>query len=177
LKGGLLLTVRLRAEPIGPVGYTLSTIYDDPLWRKRFRFGINASVALEYTSEYNGYVLGVDVPLKIGPLGLGAEYVLASTTREQAPIKLPAPVWSRQGAWAGFALMMWRPYLELAGRYDYLHTPHDPLRQFHALTVGLNGYVWRTRAKLQVAYTHKFQGINDDALLFSVTLTGTVKAK
>jgi hypothetical protein len=178
LPGGLLITVRMRAEPIGPVGYTLSTIYDDPKWRKRARFGVNASILLEYTSEYSGYVLAADVPFKFGPLGLGAEYVYASNTRENGPVKSPAPVWTRQGLWAGFALMLWRPHLELAGRYEWLDTPLDPLRQFHAVTVGLNGYIWKTRAKLQASYTHKFlDGFADDALIFSVTLAGAVNAR
>jgi hypothetical protein len=177
LDSGLLITVRLRAEPIGPVGYTLSTIYDAPDWRKRFRFGVNASVLLEYTAQYSGYVLAADVPLKWGPLGIGAEYVYAVSTREEGPITAPAPVWSRQGAWAGFALMMWRPWLELAARYDWMHQPRDPLRQFNALTVGLNGYAWKTRAKLQLAYSHKFDGIKDDSLLVMVTLAGSINAK
>ena len=175
LKGGLLITARLRAEPIGPVGYALSTVYDDPAWRRRVRFAINASVLLEYTSDYNGYVIAADVPIKWGPLGIGAEYVWASSTREQGPIKMPV-VWSRQGAWAGFALMMWRPYLELAARYDWLDTPVDPLRTFHAATVGLNGYLWKTRARLQVMYTHKFHAVADDEVLFAVSFAGSVDA-
>ena len=169
-----MITARLRAEPIGPVGYTLSTIYDDANWRKRFRFGIDASVLLEYTSETSGYVLGVDVPLKIGPLGLGVEYVYAKSTREEGPVRAPAPVWSRQGAWAGFALMIWRPWLELAGRWEWLDVANDPTRRFHALTVGLNGYLWKTRARLQIAYAHKFGG--EDSLLLVVTLAGWLNA-
>ncbi len=177
LQGGLLLTVRLHAEPIGPVGYTLSTAYDEPMWRKRVRFGINASVLVEYTSNYNGYALAADLPIKWGPLGIGAEYVYDSNTREQGPIKGAPPVWSRQGAWAGFALMARRPYLELAGRYDYMNVPLDELRQFHAVTGGLNVYFWKTRARLQIAYTHKFRGVHDDALLFVMTFAGSVVAR
>jgi hypothetical protein len=177
LQSGLLITARLRAEPIGPVGYTLSTIYDDPNWRKRPRFAVNASILLEYTSENSGYLFAADIPIKWGPLGIGAEYVYAVRTLEEGPIRAPAPVWSRQGAWAGLALMMWRPYLELGARYDYLNVPSDRLRQFSAFTFGLNGYLWRTRAKLQVAYTHKFRGVIDDALMFMLTLTGSVTGK
>jgi len=72
--------------------------------------------------------------------------------------------------------MMWRPCLELAGRYDYMNVPLDPLRTFHAVTVGLNGYVWKKYARLQVMYTHKFHDIKDDTLLFVVTLAGSVNA-
>jgi hypothetical protein len=175
LESGLLITARLRAEPIGPVGYTLSTVDDDPMWRKRVRFGINASVLLQYTNNFSGYALAADVPIKWGPLGIGAEYVWDSSTPEQGPVRAPV-VWSRQGAWAGFALMMLRPCLELAGRYDYMNVPLDPLRTFHAITVGLNGYVWKKYARLQVMYTHKFHDIKDDSLLFVVTLAGSVNA-
>jgi hypothetical protein len=153
-------------------------VYDEPRWRKRPRFGLNASVLLEYTSQFSGYVFGADVPFKWGPLGVGAEYVYASSTREEGPITGPAPVWSRQGAWAGFALMMWRPYLELAGRWDWLDVPADPLRRFNAVSVGLNGYLWKSCARLQVAYTHKFMnGVADDALLFLLKLAGSVTAR
>jgi hypothetical protein len=178
--GGLLLAVRLRAEPIGPVGSALSTVDDDPFWRRRPRFGVNASILWEYTAQFSGYALGADIPFKWGPLGVAVEYLYANNTREQGPSTFPAQVRTRQGLWAGFALMMWRPYLELEGRYDWLDVANDPRQRFHAITVGATAYVYKTWARLQLAYTHKLHAdrtYDDDSLLLVLTLAGSYAAR
>ncbi|MFI5288713.1 MAG: hypothetical protein ACHQ17_03650, partial [Polyangia bacterium] len=52
--GGVLIAARGVIEPIGPVGPALSTVGDLPVWQKRARFGIDLSVAYEWTPQVTG---------------------------------------------------------------------------------------------------------------------------
>lgn len=75
----------------------------------------------------------------------------------------------RQGIWAQAALMVLRPYLELEGRYEWFDVPTDERQRFHALTLGLSGYVFHDRVKAQAACGRKlhYAGamLRDDYLL------------
>jgi hypothetical protein len=108
---------------------------------------------------------------------VAVEYLYDDGTLVEAPSLLPTPRARRQGLWAGFALMLWRPYLELEGRYDWMDAASDPRQRFHAITAGLTGYAIGTLVKLQAAYSHKFhttRAFDDDVLLLTVTLAGSI---
>jgi hypothetical protein len=177
--GGLLLTARLVAEPIGPVGNTPSTAFDPPLWRGRPRFAINASILYQYAAGHSDFALGADGALHWGPVGLVGEFLYASDTTVEAPLRLtPRLRATRQGLWLEAAAMLWRPWLELAARYDWLDNPHQAGQRFHAVTVGLTFYAFRQLLRLQALYTRKLHfaiaptrpQIQDDVLLFAATL-------
>ena len=154
--GGMLIAARLVAEPIGPVGNTVSTRGDPALWRDHLRFAINASILYEYIGGASNYALAADGALHWGPVGLAGEYVFASHTTVEAPVRLlPYPAPQRQGMWLEAAVMLWRPWIEAAARYDWLDDPAQAGQQFHAVTVGLDVY-GRKLLKLQALYTHKF---------------------
>jgi hypothetical protein len=154
--GGMLLTARLVAEPIGPVGNTVSTRGDPAYWRSKPRFAVNASILYEYTNGNSNYSLAADGAAHWGPVGLVGEYVYASNTTVEAPVRhLPFPSTTRQGLWGEVAVMLWRPWIEVAARYDWLSNPQQAGQQFHAITAGLDLYGGRL-VKLQAMYTHKF---------------------
>ena len=131
--GGMLIAARLVAEPIGPVGNTVSTRGDPALWRDRLRVAINASILYEYTGGNSNFALAADGAVHWGPVGLAGEYVFASHTTVEAPVRiLPFPAPQRQGMWAEAAVMLWRPWIEASARYDWLDDPAQPGQQFHA---------------------------------------------
>jgi hypothetical protein len=155
--GGLLLTARLVAEPIGPVGNTVTTLGDPAYWRRRPRFAVNASILFEYANGTSNYALGGDGALHWGPVGIAGEYLYASSTAVEAPLRhLPRPSLTRQGLWLQAAVMAWRPWIEFSARYDWLDNPQQAGQQFHALTVGANLYAYRQLLKFQALYTRKF---------------------
>ncbi|MCU1280506.1 MAG: Phosphate-selective porin [bacterium] len=154
--GGMLLAARLVAEPIGPVGNTVSTRGDPELWRGRPRFAVNASILYQYANGASNYALAADGALHWGPVGLAGEYVYASNTTVEAPVRhLPFPSPSRQGMWVEAAVMLWRPWIEASARYDWLDNPPQAGQRFHAVTAGVDLY-GRKLLKLQLLYTHKF---------------------
>jgi hypothetical protein len=170
-----LVTARGAMEPFGPVGRSISTLADDPYWRKRARVAFNLSVLLDWAPRGDapvGLVVGGDIPFKYGPFGLVVEYLYARSARFEDPSMPPAMRADRQGVWAQAALMVLRPYLELAGRYEWFDVPTDERQRFHALTAGLTGYVFGDRVKVQVAYGRKFHyagpALRDDYLLLLV---------
>lgn len=173
--GGMLIAARLVAEPIGPVGNTVSTRGDPAYWRARPRFAVNASILYEYANGASNYALAADGAAHWGPVGLAAEYVYASHTTVEAPVRhLPFPMPSRQGVWIEAAVMLWRPWIEVAARYDWLDSPQQAGQRFHAATAGLDLYGGKL-LKLQALYTHKFHygamaagapDIDDDLFLF-----------
>ena len=172
--GGMLIAARLVAEPVGPVGNTVSTRGDPALWRPHPRFAINASILYEYVGGNSNYALAADGAIHWGPVGLAGEYVFASHTTVEAPVRLlPYPAGQRQGLWGEAAVMLWRPWIEVSARYDWLDDPLQPGQRFHALTAGVDLYAGRL-AKLQAVYTHKFHygfmaagapAIDDDVFL------------
>lgn len=177
--GGFLLTARLVAEPIGPVGNTVTTLGDPAFWRRRPRFAVNASILFEYANGSSKYALGGDGALHWGPVGIAGEYLYASGTTVEAPLRhLPRAAPTRQGVWLEAAVMAWRPWIELSARYDWLDNPRQPGQRFHAVTVGANVYAYRQLLKLQVLYTRKFHyalapnrpDIMDDIFLFAAQL-------
>jgi hypothetical protein len=174
--GGFLLTARLRVEPVGPVGVQMSTILDESYWRRRPRFGLGASVLWAWTPDWTGTAFGVDLPFKWGPVSIAVEYLLSQGTLEEGPSLRPAARLRRQGAWVGAAVMVWRPWLELSARYDFLWVPNEPRRRFHAATAGFTVYAPRRWAKLQLAYTHKFHDFDDDVLMLVLSLHGSIAA-
>jgi hypothetical protein len=154
--GGMLIAARLVAEPIGPVGNTVSTRGDPEGWRKRVRFAVNASILYEYVAGASNYALAADGALHWGPVGLAGEYVFASHTTVEAPVRvLPFPAPLRQGMWIQAAVMLWRPWIEVSARYDWLDNAGQAGQRFHAVTAGLDLY-GRKLLKLQALYTHKF---------------------
>lgn len=154
--GGMLIAARLVAEPIGPVGNTVSTRGDAAAWRGRPRFAVNASILYEYVGGASNFALAADGALHWGPIGLAGEFVFASHTTVEAPVRLlPYPAPARQGLWFEVAGMLWRPWLELSARYDWLDDAAEAGQQFHAATAGVNLY-GRRLVKLQALYTHKF---------------------
>jgi hypothetical protein len=173
--GGMLIAARLVAEPIGPVGNTVSTRGDPAEWRSRPRFAVNASILYQYAEGESNFALAADGAFHWGPVGLVGEYVYASGTSVEAPVRhLPFPSLTRQGLWGQVAVMVWRPWIELSARYDWLDNPGQAGQRFHAVTAGLDLYGGRI-VKLQALYTHKFHygpeavgvpPIDDDVLLF-----------
>ena len=158
-EGGLLLTARLVAEPLGPVGNLVSTVFDPVLWRDRVRFAVNASILYQYQAGSSTYALAADGVLHWGPIGMVGEYIYSSGTTVESPIEarlLPRPNVARSGLWLEAAVMAWRPWLEVAARYDWLDDPLEPAQQFHAITAGLTGYVFDQRLRVQALYTRKF---------------------
>jgi hypothetical protein len=170
---GMLLAARLVAEPIGPVGNTVSTLGDPEYWRPRPRFAVNASILYEYAAGASTYALGADGAMHWGPVGLAGEYIYASNTEVEAPTRhTPKPRISRQGLWLETAIMLWRPYVELSARYDWLDNPHLAGQRFHAITTGATLYAFKQLLKVQALYTHKFRyaitpvrEVQDDAFL------------
>jgi len=173
--GGMLIAARLVAEPIGPVGNTVSTLGDPALWRAHPRFAVNASILYQYANGASNYALAADGALHWGPVGVAGEYVFASHTTVEGPVRhLPYPAPQRQGMWVQAAVMLWRPWIEVSARYDWFDNPGQAAQRFHAVTAGLDLY-GRKLLKLQVVYTHKFHygpmavgvpDIDDDVLLF-----------
>jgi len=173
--GGMLIAARLVAEPIGPVGNTVSTRGDPAEWRSRPRFAVNASILYQYAQGESNFSLAADGALHWGPVGVVGEYVYASGTSVEAPVRhLPFPSLTRQGLWGQVAVMLWRPWIEVSARYDWLDNPGQAGQRFHAVTAGLDLYGGRI-VKLQALYTHKFHygpeaigapPIDDDVLLF-----------
>jgi hypothetical protein len=173
--GGLLIAARLVAEPIGPVGNTVSTRGDPAYWRAKPRFAVNASILYQYANGNSNYALAGDGAAHWGPVGIAGEYVFASHTTVEAPVRhLPFPSPQRQGVWVETAVMLWRPWIEVAARYDWFDNPQQAGQRFHAATAGLNLYAWRL-LKLQAVYTHKFHygpvspgapDIDDDLFMF-----------
>jgi hypothetical protein len=172
----MLLTARLVAEPIGPVGNALSTLRDPALWRPRPRFAVNASVMYQYDANGSNFALGADGAGHWGPLGLVGEYIYASGTTVEGPVRLlPRPRPNRQGLWLGAALMLWRPWIELTARYDWMNDPGQAGQQFNAISAGLNVYAYKQYLRIQTQYAHKFHfnisstvpDIKDDLFLIS----------
>ena len=154
--GGMLIAARLVAEPIGPVGNLVSTRGDPAYWRPKPRFAVNASILYEYVGGASNYALAADGALHWGPVGLAGEYVFASHTTVEAPVRLlPYPAPQRQGMWVQAAVMLWRPWIEVSARYDWMDDPQQAGQSFHAVTAGLDLY-GRKLLKLQALYTHKF---------------------
>lgn len=173
----VLMTTRGALEPIGPVGRSISTVADDSYWRRRARIAFNLSILLDWAPRGEvplGFALGGDIPFKYGPFGLVVEYLYAHSAPFEDPSMPPGLRADRQGLWAQAALMMLRPYLELEGRYEWFDVPTDERQRFHAMTVGLTGYVLHDRVKAQAAYGRKFHyaglALRDDYLLFLLQL-------
>jgi hypothetical protein len=173
--GGILVAARALVNPIGPVGLALSTLDDEPFWRRRARFGIDLSFLYEWTPNGSGWAVTGDAPFKYGPLGFVVEYLYASTMPEQRPSFQPAPRTSRQGLFAQAAVLVWRPWVELEARYEWSSRPitDDPRGSFHGLTGGVTVYAWRTLIKVQAAYSHRFyvDGLQPDDDLGLLVLT------
>ena len=154
--GGMLIAARLVAEPIGPVGNLTSTRGDPEYWRPKPRFAVNASILYEYVGGASNYALAADGALHWGPVGMAGEYVFASHTTVEAPVRLlPYPAPQRQGMWVQASVMLWRPWIEVSARYDWMDNPQQAGQSFHAVTTGLDLY-GRKLLKLQALYTHKF---------------------
>jgi hypothetical protein len=172
IDGGLVIAGRVVAEPLGPVGPSISTVHDAPEWRRRARFGLGASLLIHTFSDGSGYALGVDAPFKFGPLGLVVEYLFADGMLEQSPWFPPVARLRRQGVWAQAALMLLRPYLELEARYEWVNEPGFTRFRYQDLTVGVTSYLVQTLLRAQLAYSHKFhaeRGWEDDALVIALT--------
>ena len=172
--GGMLLSARLVAEPIGPVGNTTSTRGDPVEWRQRLRFAINASILYQYAAGASNYALAADGAAHWGPVGLAGEFIFASHTTVEAPVRLlPYAAPSREGFWAQATVMLWRPWIEVSARYDWLDNPAQAGQRFHAVTAGVDVYAHRL-LKVQALYTHKIHygatsagapAIDDDTFL------------
>jgi hypothetical protein len=144
------------AEPIGPVGNTVSTLGDPAVWRRRLRFAINASILYQYVEGLSNYALGADGAVHWGPIGFAGEYLYSSGTTVESPVRvLPRLAAARQGLWGQVAVMLWRPWIEVTARYDWMSSPHQAGQLFNAITAGLDLYGGRL-LKLQALYTHKF---------------------
>lgn len=179
-QGGMLLAARLVAEPIGPVGNTVTTLGDPAFWRARPRFAVNASILYQYTEGVSHFALGADGAMHWGPVGMAGEYLYGNDTTVESPVRhTPRPQLTRQGLWVEAAVMAWRPWLEVAARYDWLDDPGQAGQSFHALTAGLNVYAFRQYLRVQALYTHKLHyalvqgapGIDDDLFLIAATLS------
>jgi hypothetical protein len=177
--GGMMLTARLVAEPLGPVGNTVTTAFDPAAWRARApRFAVNASILYQYANGSSTYALGGDAALHWRSLGLVGEYIYSSGTSVESPVeRLPRLKRARQGGYLEAAWMVWRPWVELAARYDWLDEPHQPGQRFHGPTVGVTFYAFRQLLRVQSLYTHKIHygvaasrpAIEDDVFLFAAS--------
>ena len=81
---------------------------------------------------------------------------MASNTLVEGPTLAPIPRLDRQGVWTQLAVLVWRTYLEVSARYDWLDARHNPTAQFQAVTAGLTIYAYHTNVKLQALYTRRF---------------------
>jgi hypothetical protein len=161
---GLLLAARASVRPFGPVGTTPSTVADDPYWRRRPRGALEAGFVYDWTPQTFGWAVTADVPFKYGPLGLVGSFTYALNMPVEGPTTLPRARFDRMGFVLDLAVMLWRPYLEVAARYEWLETPRDPWNRFHALTVGLTAYGWGARLRVQPVYMHKFRSLSSAAV-------------
>jgi hypothetical protein len=177
--GGFLLSARLVAEPIGPVGNTVSTLFDPEYWRRRPRFAFNASILLQFADGNTHYALAADGVIHWGPVGLVGEYIYSSGTPVEAPLWPSAKLApARSGLYVEAAALLWRPWIELTVRYDWLDNPGQAGQEFHAFTAGATVYAVKQYLRLQALYTHKLHfdlfpnrpGIEDDVLLFAASL-------
>jgi hypothetical protein len=50
--------------------------------------------------------------------------------------------------------MLWRPWIDVAARYDWLDNPGQVAQRFHAVTAGFDMHA-RRLLELQAVYTHK----------------------
>jgi hypothetical protein len=177
---GVYAVGRLVVEPIGPVGPILSTRGDSAFWRARPRVGLGASVLYEWTPEPNvgaTWSIAGDVPFKWGPLGVVGEFVYDTGTVPEWPERVPAPRLARMGANVDVALMVVRPRLELAGRWEWLDAPNAPSETRHAAIIGATLYALGM-ARLQLAYGHQFvSGVDRDYLILMLTIAGGVGAR
>lgn len=160
-QAALLIAGRALVEPLGPVGNRLSTVADEPLWRRRARFGLDLSFSYEWDWRHavaGAYAVGGDVPFKWGPLGFVAEVIY----------------WSRSVKWltvdAQLALMLWRPWLELEARWELTWPVTATVSRPQSLTAGLTVYAWRSWAKIQLAYRHEFAPRSGDSLTLGLQL-------
>ncbi len=178
-QGGFLLAARLVAEPLGPVGNTVSTVFDPEYWRPRPRFAFNASILLQFADGNTTYALAADGVFHWGPIGLAGEFIYSSGTTVEAPTRLalrPAPL--RDGLYIEAVAMLWRPWIELSARYDWMNNAGQAGQQFHAFTAGATVYAVKQYLRLQALYTHKLHfdllpnrpDIQDDVLLFAASL-------
>ncbi len=172
---GLLATVRLLIDPIGPIGSTISTVNDNAFWQKRPRFGLDLSAYYAWRPEVSSFSVGGDLPFKYGPVGFVVEYLfqqgLTNVPQESSTVPLPAP--PHQGLWAQLAVMVWRPFIEVEARYEWLDAADLPVGRFNALTLGGTLYALSGALRVQAVYEHKFplQVVPPvDALAFVVTI-------
>jgi hypothetical protein len=170
---GFLVTGRGLIEPIGPVGSSVSTLYDAPEWLRRPRFGLDFSAFYEWTRDSSSFAVGGDVPFKWGPLGVVVEYLYDSGSALERPSALAQPRIPRQGLTAQASVMVWRPHVELEARYEWLDETRPLRDRFHAFTAGLSVYELEGIVRVQLAYTrklHRTGAYDDQAALLAITL-------
>jgi hypothetical protein len=160
-QASLLIAGRALIEPLGPVGNRLSTVADDPFWRRRARFGLDLSFSYEWdwrNAVAGAYAVGGDVPFKWGPVGFVAEAIY----------------WSRTVKWltvdAQLAVMLWRPCLELEARWEMTWPITPTVSRAQSVTAGLTAYAWRSWVKIQLAYRHEFAPLSGESVLLGIQL-------
>ncbi len=170
---GFIATGRAVIEPFGPVGTSVSTLWDAPEWRRRPRFALGFSALYAYTSALQSWAIAGDAPFKWGPFGFVAEYIYSSATPMERAFSPPDAPLARQGLWAQASVMAWRPHIEFEGRYEWLDEPALWRERLHAFTAGLSVYEFDGAIRVQLAYTYKFHltGAYDDSIaLLAITL-------
>jgi hypothetical protein len=170
---GLIVAGHAVLEPFGPVGQTLSTLWDPPPWIKRPRFGLGFSALYSYSSTQQSWAIAGDAPFKWGPVGFVAEYIYSARTPMERAFSPPDAPRLRQGLWAQASVMAWRPHVELDGRYEWLDEPAFWRERLHAFTAGVSVYEFDGSIRVQAAYTYKLHasGAYDDQIaLLAITL-------
>jgi len=170
---GFVVTGRGLIEPLGPVGSSVSTLFDAPEWLRRPRFGLDFSAFYEYTPNATSWAVGGDVPFKWGPLGVVVEYLYDAGSPIERANPFASPRVTRQGLTAQAAVMVWRPHIELEARYEWLDEPRPGRDRFQAFSGGLSVYELDGIVRVQLAYTYKLHAVgayDDQAALLALTL-------
>jgi hypothetical protein len=167
---GLLLVGRLELPLLGPVSrrnWPEAGAWTD---RKRVIFGGTGQYRLSRGGG-TGYLVGGDAGFAWRRVYVGAEVLYARRwPSERDPTKvLPRAI----GGWAEAVVQIWRPYLMVALRGEYLDGNLDPVGGFVGLTPAVTLALPGPLVQLQAMYSHKFHFAGrraDDVALITVTL-------
>jgi hypothetical protein len=188
--GGLLLSARAELEPWGPVG--TQTWPEFPAappaggsrssastgdWTDRPRPSTGLSGAYLRRNNVSSYLAGADFAFAWKRLFAVVEALYAYRWPLERATPTPGALASRLGAFLEALVQVWRPWLSLAGRVEYLdENLAEPGRgKLWALEGGANLYVFGPSLMLQAAYAHKFHldlgTLQDDLITLSLTLS------
>jgi hypothetical protein len=125
--GGVLLTGRLVVEPIGPVGRGAWPRVESGPWAGRPRIAVGLSAALRGQAAGDGWAIGADLAVRYRRLLVDGEFLYARAWPLERPdaiapdaIVAPTALPQRMGAWLEQVVRVWRDFLAVALREEYL---------------------------------------------------------